>query len=459
MAAACTTGYRAASRLPTDAMSSIPLAHGAPVFRPEPRVRAAEWRAVLVSSAYFFSVLSAYYMVRPVREQLSAAVGSTQLPLFYAATFVVTLCLTPVFAWLVSRFPRRVVVPAVYAFFIACLLAFVPLFAREDLLGPRALGALFFVWVSVFNLFVVSVFWSFMNDVWSEPQARRLFPVIAVGGTLGALAGPVLTRTLVGIIGVAPLLVVSAALLSVGMGCVVWMGRWAREHGERRHQSGHEAPIGGGMLDGLRQILSDPVMRAMALLLLLADGIGTVNYALVADYSGATFESSVERTAFAANVDIASNVLTIVLQLLVTRWLLPLRGPGALIAVWGVVGVVTLTLVAMVDDPHAPLAFGLPAVALALIVGRGMAYGMAEPARHAFFSRLPRSERYKGQNAIDTAVWRFGDLIISQGMNILRAGGLAIGGFAALSACAAAGASGVGWWLSRHVPKRPDAVN
>ena len=140
-----------------------------------------EWRAVVLSFVYFFCVLAAYYVMRPVREQLSAAVGSTQLPWFFAATFVATLLLTPVFAALVSRWPRRIVVPVVYVFFIACLLAFVPLFTNQGLLSPRALGMVFFVWVSVFNLFVVSVFWSFMADIWSDEQARRLFPIIAVG--------------------------------------------------------------------------------------------------------------------------------------------------------------------------------------------------------------------------------------------------------------------------------------
>ena len=439
-------------------MSSIPQSHESPGVPAEPRVRATEWRAVMVSFAYFFCVLSAYYVVRPLREQLSAAVGSTQLPMFYAATFVATLCLTPIFAWLVSRYPRRVVIPAAYAFFIACLVGFVPLFLRQDLIGPRALGTVFFVWVSVFNLFVVSVFWSFMNDVWSEPQAKRLFPVIAVGGTFGALLGPVLTRTLVGVIGVAPLLLVSASLLTLALLCAVWMGRWARAHGERRHQGGHESPIGGSMFDGLKQVVRDPVMRGMALLLLLADGIGTVNYALVADYAGGAFTTPVARTEFYANLDIATNVLTIALQLLLTRWLLPLRGPGTLIGVWGLVGVAALSLVIFSPAPHAPLMFGLPAVALALIITRAMAFGVAEPARHALYSRMPRSERYKGQNAIDTAVWRFGDMVIAQGMNVLRAGGVAIGGFAALSACAAAAASGVGWWLGRRIPSRADGV-
>lgn len=426
------------------------------------RIHRGEWRAVGLSFVYFFCVLTAYYVMRPVREQLSAAVGSTQLPWFYAATFLATLALAPAFGALVSRYPRRIVVPTVYLFFIACLIGFIPLFTHQGLLGPRALGTVFFVWVSVFNLFVVSVFWSFMADIWSEEQSRRLFPIIAVAGTVGAVAGPLLTRTLVDVIGVAPLLAVSASLLTIAVACAVLLGRWARAHGARRHDASHETAIGGGMLDGLRQIFALPFMRSMALLLLLADGIGTVNYALVADYSGATFGDAVARTRFAANVDLAANVLTVVLQLFVTRWLLPRKGPGLLITLWAGISVLALSLVIFSPDPHAPLVGAFPAVALALIISRGLAYGMAEPARHSLFTRVPRNERYKGQNAVDTAVWRFGDLVIALGMNGLRSLGVAAGGFAAISAMAAFMAAAIGVHLSRKgtfgdKPKLPES--
>jgi AAA family ATP:ADP antiporter len=415
------------------------------------RVQGGEWRAVVLSFVYFFCVLAAYYVIRPVREQLSAAVGSTQLPWFYGATFVVTLALSPVFAALISRWPRRIVVPVVYAFFIACLLAFVPLFTHQGLLSPRMLGIVFFVWVSVFNLFVVSVFWSFMSDIWSTEQARRLFPIIAVAGTLGAVAGPTLTRTLVGVIGVGPLLIVSASLLGVALVCVVLLGQWARVHGARRNEAGHEDAVGGSMWDGLKQIFADPFMRGMAILLLLADGIGTVNYALVTDYSGATFADAVARTRFAANVDLAGNLLTMATQLFVTRWLLPRSGPALVILVWALASILVLMVVVFSPDPHAPLLAGMPAVAIALIVSRGLAYGMAEPARHSLYTRVPRSVRYKGQNAVDTAVWRFGDVTIASGMNGLRTLGMTTGGFASLSAVAAVAAAAIGWRLARRV--------
>ncbi|HET8819563.1 MAG TPA: MFS transporter [Xanthomonadaceae bacterium] len=419
------------------------------------RVQQGEWYAVSLSFAYFFCVLAAYYMIRPVREQLAAAVGSVHLPVFYGATLLAMVALAPVFGWLVSRFPRRIVVPLVYLGFIACLVGFVPLFAQPGLLDTRALGTVFFVWVSVFNLFVVSVFWIFMSDIWAPAQARRLFPIIAVAGTAGALAGPALTRSLVTTLGIAPLLLVSAALLGVSVGCIMLLGHWARRHGERRHEAGHESPVGGGMWDGMKQVFRDPFMRGMAILLLLADGIGTVNYALVADYSGATFADAVARTRFAANLDLATNLLTAATQLTLTRWMLPRFGAGPAILVWALVSAAALLLVVFAADPHAPLLGTLPAVAIALVASRGLAYGMAEPARHSLFARVPRNLRYKGQNVVDTAVWRFGDLVIATGMNALRGVGVGIAGFAGLSAIAAASAAALGWRLSRRVEAAP----
>ncbi|TAK40090.1 MAG: MFS transporter [Lysobacteraceae bacterium] len=417
---------------------------------PAGRVHPRELPATAVSFAYFFCVLAAYYVMRPVREQLAAAVGSTQLPWFFAATFVATLVLTPVFAWAAARFPRRVLVPVVNVFFIACLIGFVPLFGTQGLLSPRALGILFFVWVSVFNLFVVSVFWSFMSDIWNERQARRLFPVIALGGTAGAIVGPALTRTLVGVIGVAPLLVVSAALLGVAVLCVAWLGRWSRVHGERR-SAADEAAIGGGMFDGLRQVFAHPFMRSMALLMLLGDAIGTVNYVLVTDYSGATFHDAVSRTRFAADVDLATNVLTVLAQLTVTRWMLVRHGAAWPIAAWAMATVAALGLVMLTPEVALPMGVTLPTVALALVISRGLSYGMQGPARESLFTFVPRSLRYKGKNAVDTAVWRFGDVAVSSAMNLLRAAGTTIPGFAALGAVAAAASGTIGWRLARRV--------
>lgn len=412
------------------------------------RIQAGEWQALVLCFAYFFCVLAAYYILRPVREQLSAAVGSAALPWIYAQTFAVMLALAPLFGALVVRFPRRVLVPVVNLFFAASLLAFVPLFLRQDAIGAHVLGPVFFVWVSVFNLFVVSMFWIFMSDIWDEAQARRLFPLIAVAGTAGALAGPTLTLLLIDVVGIAYLLVVSAALLCIAVICVVLLGRWARVHSTRRHDAGHEAAVGGGILDGLRQVFTHRYIALMAVFLLLADGIGTVNYALLTDYYG-TLADKIARTRMAANVELCTNLVMLLLQVSVARWLLARKGPGVSLMVWAGVVIAAMLLVMLVPDPNAPLIGALPAVAIALITTRGFAYGMAEPARHALFARLARNARYKGQSVVDTAVWRFGDVSIALGMNLLRSIGVGTAGFAGLAATSAAVAGLLGWSLSR----------
>jgi AAA family ATP:ADP antiporter len=442
-------------------MSSFPTGSG------PTRVRSGEWRAVAWSFVYFFCVLSAYYVMRPVREQLAAAVGSTQLPWFWTATLVATLALTPVFAWLVSRWPRQVVVPLVYGFFIACLLGFIPLFTTQGLLSPKALGILFFVWVSVFNLFVVSVFWSFMSDIWSDEQARRLYPVIGLGGTAGAIAGPALTRALVGDIGVANLLVVSALLLGVALLCVLVLGRWARLHGVHRHRQEYEAAIGGGMFDGLKQVFATPFMRTMAILMVLGDAIGTIAYMLVTDYSGATFHDAVSRTQFAADVDLVTNTIQVVAQLTVTRWLLVRQGAAPVLALRAMVGILACIGMALALDPYAvviaplsislgPVHFalsGLPWVALMLILTRSLAYGMDQPARESLFTLVPRGMRYKGKNAVDTAVWRAGDVACAVGVNGLRAVGATVGVFGWIGAATLAASGSLGWWLARKLER------
>jgi AAA family ATP:ADP antiporter len=417
------------------------------------RIEAGEPGATALSFAWFFCVLAAYYVLRPVREQLAAAVGSTRLPVFYAATFLATLALTPLFAWCAVRVPRRVLVPLVYGVFIACLVAFVPLFLKPGLLSPRALGAVFFVWVSVFNLFVVSLFWSVMADVWKPARARRLFPVIALGGTAGAICGPLLTSLLVGAIGVAPLLLVSAVLLLCALACAAALGR--RVDRQVDGVPVRDAPVPGGMFDGLRQVVADPFVRNMALLMVLSDCIGTLNYALVTDWSGAHFHDAVARTRFAAHVDLATNVLQVAVQLTLTRWLLVRRGAGPVIACWALATAAVLAWVALGGAGSVGV-WGLPPVALALVVSRGLAYGMAGPARESLFTRVPRALRYLGKNAVDTAVWRAGDVATAGTLNALRALGTGVPGLALLGAGAALAAGALGWRIAAQAHAAPD---
>ncbi|MDO1527658.1 translocase [Fulvimonas sp. R45] len=418
---------------------------------PSPQAAASERPTAVLSALAFFFVLTSYYIVRPVRDQLSGAVGSSQLPLFYAATFVAMLLLTPVFGAMVARFPRRRLLGWSYCFFIACLLAFVPAFLEQARIGARLLGVVFFVWVSVFNLFVVSLFWSFMADIVDSAQARRTFPLIALGGMAGAVFGPAVTSLLVGVLGVAPLLVVSALMLGAALLLLLQLSVRAgagSAHGE--------AAIGGSLWAGVRELWSRPFLRWMAILMVLGDGIGTLAYALVADYAKAHLASSAARTAFYAHMDLAVNILGALQQLTLTRWLLVRRGAG-----WGLVlpALVNVALLLMVvGGGHATLSMlGVavtPLVAVMMVMSRSFAYGMTKPAVDALYTRVPREARYKGKNFIETAIWRFGDLLVTSGVSGLGKLGVGVAGMALIGAIA----SSVSVWVAQRAGHSPDLL-
>jgi AAA family ATP:ADP antiporter len=416
-----------------------------------PQAVASERSTAVLSALAFFFVLTSYYIMRPVRDQLSGAVGSSQLPLFYAATFVAMLLLTPVFGAMVARFPRRRLLAWSYCFFIACLLAFVPAFLAQARIGARLLGVVFFVWVSVFNLFVVSLFWSFMADIVDSARARRTFPLIALGGMAGAVTGPAVTSLLVGLLGVAPLLMVSALML--GAALVLLLQLSVRAGAGRAHD---EAAIGGSLWAGVRELWSRPFLRYMAILMVLGDGIGTLAYALVADYAKAHFASSAARTAFYAHLDLAVNILGALLQLTLTRWLLVRRGAGGGLVLPALVNVALLLMV--MAGGHATLsmlgAAVTPLVAVMMVMTRGFAYGMTKPAVDALYTRVPRETRYKGKNFVETAVWRFGDLVVTSGVSGLGKLGVGVAGMALVGALV----SSASVWVARRAGYSPDLL-
>jgi len=412
-----------------------------------PAIQRHEWFAVAVAFVYFFCVLAAYYVLRPVRDQLSAAVGSTGLPIFYLATFIATLLLAPPFGALVARFPRRVFVPATYLFFMLGTIAFIPLFQLQDAIGARLLGSVFFVWISVFNLFVVAVFWSFMADLFDAEQAHRLFPIVALGGAIGAIAGPLLTKTLNELVGVSGLLVVSAVLLGLGVACMFALSRWSQRHPVAGDERREQRIIGGGFLAGALETIKSPVMRRMALLMLLGDAVGTVIYAFLADYNGAVNATREARIEFQANIDLATNVLQMLLQVGVTRTLMVRLGPQFPLALDGVVKAVMLALFAI---------FGGPWIAAVAVLTRASAYGIFKPAADSLYTRVDAETRYKTKNFIDTSVWRFGDVVVTSGFNGLRALGAGIGLTALVTVLAALASARVGW-TAAHLLERARA--
>jgi ATP:ADP antiporter, AAA family len=426
-----------------------------------------ELPAFALSFVYFFCVLAAYYVVRSVREQIgSAAGGSSALPEIWTFVLVAMLALTPVYGWMVSKFPRRRFVPMVYAFFALGMVGFMPILAEET---PSIVHAVvFYVWVSVFNLFVVSVFWSFMADIFSDEQARRLFGPIGAGGSLGALLGPLMTQYLVEVFGVPPLLLVSSSLLGVAIICVMLLGRWSAKH-SRHDRRVIEAPMGGTLLAGAKLVFTHPFLRNMALLMLLADVVGTMLYGMVSDIGRDQFatpearanvyrhvdavlstfpdfvrravvwlfgdlnpfemDAAVARVKFYALIDFATNLLQICLQLSVARWLMVRFGalPGLLFP--ALVNAAILFSLALAPG------FGL--VILALIITRAGGYGLVQPARESLYTRVDRESRYKAKAFIDTAVWRAGDVATSYLQRALTSSGFGIPMLAVVSGSAA----------------------
>ena len=390
------------------------------------RWRPGRFRAALSASPplwwamlYFFSLLCGYYVLRPVRDAMGASsdaaavfprglialgerwgieVGDFTLQLLFTGTFVAMVLLQPLYGALVSRFPRRVFLPAVYLLFIACLLGFWWAFDS----GIAGRGAMFFIWVAVFNLFAVTVFWSFMADVFDNAHAKQVYGYIGAGGTIGALVGPAITRFLVEPVGVANLLLVSAGFLAVCLFCIMRLRPWALAR-ERAHGGSHDGrAMGGSVLAGLRLVWQRPLLRALALLMFFGVGVGTMLYNEQAAIVRAAFDTAEERTAFYSSLDWAINGFTIAVQLLLTRFLLQRYGIAPLLLLPALA--IVLGFAALAASPLPML------VALVQIVTRASEFSLAKPARETLYTRVDREERYKAKAVIDTAVYRGGDL-------------------------------------------------
>lgn len=412
---------------------------------------ANEGLAIGLSALAFFLVMMSYYIIRPVRDQLGGATGSSALPLIYSAVLVGVLLATLAFSALVSRYSRQRLLGWSYGFFVLCMFAFVPLFVAQDRIGARNLGIAFYVWVSVFNLFVVSLFWSVMADLFDIVRARSVFPIIALGGAFGTIAGSQVTKDLVGLIGIPMLLVLSAGALSLALMLLLFL--CARPVGNVAIQPRDEI-IGGSFLEGVKQLWTRPFLRYMAILMVLGDGIGTLAYALMSDYMKLHYPDAVERVRFLSDLDKYTNILVVALQLTVTRWLMVRRGPAWALVIPAIVNVAMLLAVAILGAGPTWLTGSVPLLAVMMGSSRGFAYGMTKPAVDALYTRVPRETRYKGKNFVETAIWRFGDVIVTSGVSVLAKLGMAVGGMAAIGT----GVSLLAGWVAARAGHSPDLL-
>lgn len=371
------------------------------------------------SLLYFFSLLCGYYVVRPVRDAMGAsgdadtvfprwlidwsdslgfALGDYTLQLLFTGTFITMVILQPVYGALVARFPRRVFLPLVYLFFIGCLVVFFGLFHT----GVSGRGGAFFIWTAVFNLFAVTVFWSFMADVFDSRHAKLVYGYIGAGGTIGALVGPGITRLLVQVIGVANLLLVSAGFLAVCLLCILKLRPWAMRREQLHGVADGEEAMGGSVLAGLKLVWQRPLLRALAITMFFGVGVGTLLYNEQAAIVKQFYPGAEAATRYYATVDWAVNGLTLLVQIFVTRALL--RRYGVAPALLGPAIAILLGYCLLAASPL-PLM-----VAIMQVVTRAGEFSLAKPARETLYTRVDRESRYKAKAVIDTVVYRGGDL-------------------------------------------------
>jgi AAA family ATP:ADP antiporter len=402
-------------------------------------VRTDERTLVLLAAAYFFFVLASYYVLRPIRDEIGAIGGGERLPWLFLGTLGATLALTPLFGTLVARLPRARVATWSYRLLSACLVGFFALL-RDPATAPAWAAPVFFVWVSVFNLFAVSLFWSVMTDAFRAEQARRLFGMIAAGGTLGGLAGGLLTGWLVGLLGAAPLLLVSGVLLECALRCMrALTARAAATAGEQARIE--RAPVGGGALAGLAHVVRSPYLAGIALFIALFTIGSTFLYYLQAQIVAAAFTDRAARIAYFANVDAAVNAATLLLQLFVT---------GRLFARIGTTAMLALLPLASIAGFAALAAFPVVAVLVAFQVARRtLDFALMRPAREALYVPLAREDKYKTKNVIDTFVYRGGDQLGIWAQGALVAFGLGVPGIACVGVLLAAAWLALAVWLGR----------
>ena len=364
--------------------------------------RPEEWRTAWTSFVCHFLILSSYYIIRPIRDEVGVAGGVGTLPWLFTATLAAMLVANALFPALVGRLPRRRFIPIAYRFFIANLLLFFVLW-KEGGSGWHAwLGRVFYVWTSVFNLFVVSVFWALTSDTFDNEQAKRLYGFISVGGTLGAIVGAALTSSLVRHLGTGNLLLFSAALLECATWCVRQFPARAVD-GAGTILKTAERPIGGTLWSGISHEFRSPYLLGISGYMLLYSVTSTVLYFQQAELAAHHFSTSSTRTAFFAQLDLAVNVLTIIIQCFLTGRLLRWLGVGMTLALPSAIsfaGFATLGFLPV-----------LPVFVVFQVLRRAANFAAARPAREVLFTVLSREDKYKAKSFLDTFIYRTGDQI------------------------------------------------
>ncbi len=405
-----------------------------------------EFPALLWSFLYFFCVLAAYYILRPVRDEMGVLLGAHKLPWLFSTVFLTMLAVIPLFGWVAGHFPIRRLLPTVYGFFVMNLLVFYA--ALQSGFELQAIGPIFFVWLSVFNLFVVSIFWSFMADVFPTDAARRLFGCISAGGSLGAMTGPFITAMAVKGVGIHGLLLVSGMFLLCAVGCILALLKWYHAY--------HGIDLGGTHLSssktsdaappslwiGAVRIIRSPYLRGIALYLMGYSVLSTFLYSQQTILIPEVMPSSEDRIQLFASVDLGINVLAFMLQFFAIGWLLTRFGVVIMLAVMPIVSLIGFGVFGLATVLPVLIGFG--------VLRRAGEFSITKPTRETLFTVVTREEKYQAKNVIDTVVHRGADATGTGIVSLLHTWGMGLSHMAFTAIPIALLWVGTGLWLGRR---------
>jgi ATP:ADP antiporter, AAA family len=383
-----------------------------------------ERRAVMLAFACNFMVLGSYYILRPVRDTIATDFGADRLQLLFTGTFIGTLIASPIYAWLAARVRLNRLLPGVFWFWLFNVLLFQVLFKLEPHNGW--IGGAYYVWFSVVNLFMISVFWTLVSDVFSAAQATRLYGFIAAGGSIGAITGPLIVRLAVHATGLAGLLIIAAA----GFVAVIVLVHMLMREKTRLQLIGAavqpttlDHDLEGKALDGFFELLRSAYTRHQAAFILLMTWVNTVAYFLQTDVIAHAFSADASRAVAIADISLVVNVLAAIILLF---------GLGRYVQRFGVTaGLILNPIIMAVAFIGLALSPTLLMIQALQVIRQVSQYAIARPSREICFTVVAQADRYKTKNVIDTVVYRFGDLSAAWMETGLRAAGLRVMGSAA----------------------------
>ena len=373
-----------------------------------------ERRALLAAAAGCFCLMCGYYMLRPIRDSLITEVGVRYNSLLFTGVLICSAALLPLYWWLVGRTPRGRMLWFGCVAFVLVFLALAPALGSQP--RPRGAIVVYFLWITTANMFIVSLFWSAMSDVWRPELAKRFYGYVAAGGTSGALLGSLVVTTFVGRIGFAPLIVIACALVLFTPPFVSMARRHLRHSATGALVPDAAVPVGGRALDDLARLAKTPYLLGIAGLIIAGQTIGAFMYNEQAKYLTETYAAGAERTEVFANLELAVNLLSIFFQAVVVTWLTR-------------IGSVAMSLSAM------PVLMAASFIALALfplggvflftqVLRRAADYGLGKPPREMLFTVLNPESKFKSKSLIDTVLQRGSDTAAQWLYLLIKSAGL-----------------------------------